>query len=391
MPKKQKVRNAVRKLKQDVEARIPMKGADQGLSAYRAVGEGDDMPDYTYADTPGGRDSNVASPYRNGHGEVGAYNGEVTRTRGDEVRHDEDDAVSMDPSLSTPVHLPFGAAAFQRAVADPSFAGVDFDIDEPEGRANARGPHDGMGGGTDWRPQAARRQEDACGDDEMVVHEAGHKWRARGDGTDADDEPDAEIDGDGPFYEHGDGIELLKLRTPSTTSSGAHGHGSHGISGAKITNLGAFIHILKSYIGSGVLGLPYAYAQGGMLAAMAGMISVSVMSTLCVFLLLDCKHKLTGRVRTFGDVGFGAMGRTGHIIVELTVVLSQLGFSCAYLIFVSQNLFLYVKMALTSEASIVWTLVPILVALSWIPSLDILAPFSVLALALIFGEGKLKL
>ena len=41
MPKKQKVRNAVRKLKQDVEARIPMKGADQGLSAYRAVGEGE--------------------------------------------------------------------------------------------------------------------------------------------------------------------------------------------------------------------------------------------------------------------------------------------------------------------------------------------------------------
>jgi hypothetical protein len=49
--------------------------------------------------------------------------------------------------------------------------------------------------------------------------------------------------------------------------------------------------------------------------------AVSVMSTLCVFLLLDCKHKLGGRVKTFGDVGYGAMGRSGHVIVELTVVL----------------------------------------------------------------------
>ena len=49
--------------------------------------------------------------------------------------------------------------------------------------------------------------------------------------------------------------------------------------------------------------------------------AVSVLSTLCVFLLLDCKHKLGGRVKTFGDVGYGAMGRSGHVIVELTVVL----------------------------------------------------------------------
>jgi len=88
-------------------------------------------------------------------------------------------------------------------------------------------------------------------------------------------------------------------------------------------------------------------------------------------------------LRIFGV--FFILFACGQILVELTVVLSQLGFSCAYLIFVSQNLFLYLKVALNTEASIVWTLVPILVALSWIPSLDVLAPFSVLALALIFS------
>ena len=148
-----------------------------------------------------------------------------------------------------------------------------------------------------------------------------------------------------------------------------HGGGSHGIPGGKITNTQTFFHVLKSYIGSGVLGLPYAFSQGGMFAGMTGMAIVSVLSTLCVFLLLDCKRRLCGRVRSFGDVGHGALGRSGHVAVELTVVLSQLGFCCAYLIFVSQNLFLYLHMVLASEASIIWCIVPFIVALTWIPSL----------------------
>jgi len=376
MPKKQKVRAAVRKLKEDVGSCIPT-DAD-GRSAYRAVGEnGDEDTDHYYADTPGGRDYNgEQSSASQGYGKAGGSGSSGMCTRNDGDGQDSE-AVVMDTSLAAPVQLHFGTRAFERVIADPSLAGVDFVIDEPA-RARATPTE-----GAVRRGGYSREQHRTDDDDDMTVHEPAQKW---GD-TEADREAEAENDGNAPFYdEHGDGIELLKLRAPSSSSSGANGHGGHHcFAGGKITNTRAFIHILKSYIGSGVLGLPYAYAQGGMLAAMAGMLTVSVMSTLCVFLLLDCKHKLTGRVRTFGDVGYGALGRTGHILVELTVVLSQLGFSCAYLIFVSQNLFLYLKVALTSEASIVWALVPVLVALSWIPSLDVLAPFSVLALALIFS------
>ena len=139
-------------------------------------------------------------------------------------------------------------------------------------------------------------------------------------------------------------------------------------------------------------------------------------------------------LRPHTQVGSGALGRMGHILVDLTVVLSQLGFSCAYLIFISQNLLPYLRYAceclfksmwlpmhlsrhschmwrafrpaLPSEAAIVWALgtqftcftstkvhmlmqkallVPLLVALSWIRTLDTLAPFSGVALALIFS------
>jgi hypothetical protein len=409
MPKKEKVRDAVRKLTADVGACIPLQPSIGDRSAYRTVDGDDDAPSFL-ADTPGGRAG--VPPIR--VADVGEL-----RTRAGEAGRREGDAFVMDPSLATPVRLPSAAATFTRVVADPSLAGVDFVTEEPAPsmlardtppfRELARADPIKLGANTSrdarhgshvqdagpGQPRSARLRELRDGDrmavhkeDSAVVHEPGQRWHAMDDGAEADGEADGETDGDGPFLEHDDdGIELLNLRrAPATSSStSSHGGGDHGLSGGKITRRRAFVHILKAYIGSGVLGLPYAYAQGGMLAAMAGMCIVSILSTMCVFLLLDCKHKLPGRVRSFGDVGYGALGRTGHVLVEVTVVLSQMGFSCAYLIFVSQNLFLYLKEALSSEAAIVWYLVPLLVGLSWIPSLDVLAPFSVLALALIFS------
>ena len=98
--------------------------------------------------------------------------------------------------------------------------------------------------------------------------------------------------------EHEDSIQL-QIRSPSSEGHSASAH--------KITGFQTFVHLCKTFIGAGVLGLPYAYARGGMLAAMIGMVVVSAMSTVCVFLLLDCKRLLPGHVRTFGEVSSGAL------------------------------------------------------------------------------------
>ena len=350
MPKKEKVRNAVRKLKAEVEARAALAHEDGGgKAAYRALEEGDEHAGW-YADTPGGRGD---------HAPATMTYAEARQTRSDDV-------VLMDASLATPIQLPFGAGAFEKAVANASLADVDFDLDEP---ASTMRP-----GGAVAAIRIHRHRGGLQDDGDFIVHaparQNGEKHAGGAgsvnNGHDVRYFEDRDLDGDG--------IELLKVRTSHDASASPseedlHGGGSHGIPGGKITNTQTFFHVLKSYIGSGVLGLPYAFSQGGMFAGMTGMAIVSVLSTLCVFLLLDCKRRLCGRVRSFGDVGYGALGRSGHVAVELTVVLSQLGFCCAYLIFVSQNLFLYLHMVLASEASIIWCIVPFIVALTWIPSL----------------------
>jgi len=156
------------------------------------------------------------------------------------------DVFVMDTSLAEPIKID----AFHR------IAGDDFVIDDPAS-------HDDVSA--------------------FTVHDPAEQ---RGDiAADLDDE-------------HEDSIQL-QIRSPSSEGHSASAH--------KITGFQTFVHLCKTFIGAGVLGLPYAYARGGMLAAMIGMVVVSAMSTVCVFLLLDCKRLLPGHVRTFGEVSSGAL------------------------------------------------------------------------------------
>ena len=92
--------------------------------------------------------------------------------------------------------------------------------------------------------------------------------------------------------------------------------------------------------------------------------------------------RLLRRARTIGDIGRESLGRLGHAAVELCVVLSQMGFCTMYLIFISQNMSIYLS-GISVKEIVVLTL-PILVLLCWIGSLKLLAPTSVLALSLLF-------
>ncbi|ELT99255.1 hypothetical protein CAPTEDRAFT_221555 [Capitella teleta] len=44
----------------------------------------------------------------------------------------------------------------------------------------------------------------------------------------------------------------------------------------------------------------------------------------------------------YGDVGFHAVGWIGRFLVDVTIIISQIGFCCAYLIFISENLSDYI-------------------------------------------------
>ncbi|KAF1774523.1 Amino acid transporter, transmembrane domain [Phytophthora cactorum] len=88
--------------------------------------------------------------------------------------------------------------------------------------------------------------------------------------------------------------------------------------------------ILKSFIGSGILFLPKGFQNGGMLFSLAALCASAILSTFCMLRLTDCSNVLLRGGRT--NVSYG------RVAVNISLVLSQIGFCCSYLIFVEKNI-----------------------------------------------------
>ncbi len=76
-------------------------------------------------------------------------------------------------------------------------------------------------------------------------------------------------------------------------------------------------------------------------------------------------------------MGFAAFGSAGRLTVDSMLLVSQVGFCCAYLIFISENLATFVHGLAQHQWLVV--ILPPLFFLTLIPDLNNLAVFSLLA------------
>ncbi|KAF7068684.1 hypothetical protein CFC21_074423 [Triticum aestivum] len=155
-------------------------------------------------------------------------------------------------------------------------------------------------------------------------------------------------------------------------------------------------NIVVSIVGTGVLGLPYAFRTAGWLAGALGVAGAGAATFYCMLLLLDCRDRLReqeteedghggeqrphgdGGNYTYGDLGERCFGPVGRHFTEAIIVLCQTGGTVAYLVFIGQNIS-SVLPALSSATVVLALLLPAEVALSFVRSLSALAPFSILA------------
>ncbi len=105
--------------------------------------------------------------------------------------------------------------------------------------------------------------------------------------------------------------------------------------GGKNTSFGAALLLLKSFVGTGVLFLPKAYLNGGMLFSNLVLIGVALLSYYCFILLVNTRLKIDA---SFGDIGGILYGKTMRTLILSSIVLSQIGFVSAYIVFTSENL-----------------------------------------------------
>jgi len=164
-----------------------------------------------------------------------------------------------------------------------------------------------------------------------------------------------------------------------------------------------------------VLGLPYAFKEAGILEGVVIMSFVGYLSVSAMLLLIDCKdHILKNKFQQnsnvsykklqqedneslisnsevkptspidednigYGDVGFYAYGKFGALLVDIAIVVSQTGFCCAYLIFISENLAQYMHDGEKYTNLLIYSMMVPLTFLCLLRKLNKLAIFSLVA------------
>ncbi|KAF1845682.1 uncharacterized protein K460DRAFT_395277 [Cucurbitaria berberidis CBS 394.84] len=98
---------------------------------------------------------------------------------------------------------------------------------------------------------------------------------------------------------------------------------------------GAAMLLLKSFVGTGVLFLPRAFLNGGMLFSNLVLLGVAGLSYACFVLLVSTRLVVE---HSFGDMGFHLYGKWMRNMINFSLVISQVGFSSAYIVFVSENM-----------------------------------------------------
>lgn len=148
------------------------------------------------------------------------------------------------------------------------------------------------------------------------------------------------------------------------------------------SNVHSFFTLLKAFVGTGIMFLPKAFKNGGMIFSSITLLVVSLVTCLAFHFLLQCRSRYGGG---YGDLGAAIGGGKMRELILASITLSQIGFVCAGLIFTADNLHSFLDAVspgqtdpISVNALIAIQLIA-LVPLSYIRNMKQLGPVALLA------------
>uniref|UniRef100_A0A7S2JNV6 Amino acid transporter transmembrane domain-containing protein n=1 Tax=Zooxanthella nutricula TaxID=1333877 RepID=A0A7S2JNV6_9DINO len=102
------------------------------------------------------------------------------------------------------------------------------------------------------------------------------------------------------------------------------------------SNLVTALLLLKSTIGGTLIIIPNSFKSAGILPAAFVLLGVCATEVFCMVLLVQCRQ--TVGAGAYGDLAELSMGKFGRLAVDISMVTSQLGFTCAEMLYMGKNL-----------------------------------------------------
>ena len=95
--------------------------------------------------------------------------------------------------------------------------------------------------------------------------------------------------------------------------------------------------LFKGFVCTGILYMPLSFVNGGWLFSAVALVLALLLTLYCIKLLLEVRQKLGGSP-SFSDIGLQTAGKTGKLLVDISLFGSQTGFTCAYIYFIASQL-----------------------------------------------------
>lgn len=109
----------------------------------------------------------------------------------------------------------------------------------------------------------------------------------------------------------------------------------------KTSSLKAFFLLIKAFVGTGILFLPKAFYNGGLIFSIVLLVFFSILSYYC-YLTLSHSTALLG-VSSFAEMGNKMYGNYLKSLILISIILTQIGFVAAYTVFTAENLRAFIR------------------------------------------------
>ncbi|XP_028161381.1 proton-coupled amino acid transporter-like protein pathetic isoform X1 [Ostrinia furnacalis] len=189
----------------------------------------------------------------------------------------------------------------------------------------------------------------------------------------------------------------LSLAPKATSDEKAYNPFEHRNLAHPNSTIGSILHLLKACLGSGILAMPAAFKNAGLIAGTIGTLLAGVICTHTVHILVKTSQQVCvdakkpsmsfadtcGAAFTYGPKRVQGWGNAVKNIVDCSMTLAYVGVLCVYVVFIGSSFkevldVFYPELGLSIQVYCALTLIP-LVLICQIRNLKHLVPFSALA------------